>query len=113
MEVGGMKLDWNTVTKQYGDWLKTQPPAVEVLVTGLTSSIQGVFIGYMLGSMTPADPNAAAAGGNAALAGQLKALQAGGPWAQARNLGVLTGVNSALSCAIKKARNGKEDVWSA
>jgi hypothetical protein len=112
MEIGGFSLDFNNIQKQYDSWLKQQPPAVEVLMAGLTSSAQGVFIGYLLGSMTPPDPNAAA-GANPALNAQLKALQAGGPWAQARNLGVLTGVNAALSAAIKKARNGKEDVYGA
>lgn len=111
MEIGGFSLDFNNIQKQYNDWLKQQTPAVEVLITGLTSSAQGVFIGYLLGSMTPPAPPPGA-GASPAL-DQLKALQSGGPWAQARNLGVLTGVNAALTCAIKKARNGKEDVYSA
>lgn len=70
-----------------------------------------MFIGYLLGSVTQMNPPAA--GNNPAVASQLQALQAGGPWAQARNLGVLTGVNSALTVAIKKARKGKDDVWGA
>jgi hypothetical protein len=109
---GGLP-DWNTLQKRFGEWVKKQPPAVEVAVAGLTSSVQGVFIGYLLGQMTSMDPNAAAKDTNPALAQQLKVLQAGGPWAQARNLGVLTGVNAALNVAIKKARNGKDDVWGA
>ena len=44
---------------------------------------------------------------------QLAALQKGGPWGQARNLAVFTGVNAGLSLAIKKARGGKEDVWGS
>lgn len=40
-------------------------------------------------------------------------MTGGGPLAQARNLGVMTGVNAAANLAIKKARNGKEDVWTA
>jgi len=113
ISIGGLDLDFNKLQKQYGDFLKQQPPSIEVLLTGLQSSVQGAFIGYMLGSLSPPDPNAAANAGNPALAQQLKALQSGGPWAQARNLGVLTGVNAALTLAIKKARNGKEDVWGA
>mmetsp|Transcript_7798 Transcript_7798/g.19066 ORF Transcript_7798/g.19066 Transcript_7798/m.19066 type:complete len:265 (+) Transcript_7798:225-1019(+) len=108
----GFSLDFTQIQTQYANWLKRQPPAVEVAVTGLTSSVQGVFIGYLLGSMTNMDPGAAAKD-NPAMANQLKVLQAGGPWAQARNLGVLTGVNSALTLAIKKARKGKDDVWGA
>lgn len=108
-----MNLDFNALQRQYGDWVKAQPPAMEVAIAGLTSSVQGAFIGYLLGSMTSMDPGPAATEANPALATQLKALQQGGPWAQARNLGVLTGVNAALTLAIKKARNGKEDVWGA
>mmetsp|Transcript_2357 Transcript_2357/g.3923 ORF Transcript_2357/g.3923 Transcript_2357/m.3923 type:complete len:260 (-) Transcript_2357:745-1524(-) len=115
MEIAGLTLprDFGQLQAKYNDWLKQQTPQVEVALTGLTASVQGVFIGYVLGSLTPApDPNAAATSAMPAL-GQLKALQTGGPWAQARNLGVLTGVNAALTCGIKKARNGKEDVYSA
>jgi len=103
----------DNVQAQYTQWVKNQSPAVEVAINGLTSSAQGVFIGYLLGSMTSMDPSGGAAKDNPAMATQLKALQAGGPWAQARNLGVLTGVNSALTLAIKKARKGKDDVWGA
>ena len=46
------------------------------------------------------------------MAAQFKALQAGGPWVQARNLAVLMGTNAGLTCAIKKIR-GKEDVYSS
>lgn len=102
-------LDFNLVQRNYEKWLKSQTPAVEVAITGFTSSVQGVFIGYMLGSLSSLDPGAAGAPNNIAL----KAIQTGGPWQQARNLGTLTGVNAALTCAIKKARNGKEDVYGA
>ena len=47
------------------------------------------------------------------MSAQLAALQKGGPWGQARNLGVFTGVNAGLSLAIKKARGGKDDVWGS
>lgn len=95
---------------KYETWLKQQHPAVEVAIATITSSVQGMAIGYLLGSvsaMSPPDPKVAATNP------QLAALSAGGPWGQARNLGVLTGVNAGLSLAIKKARNGKEDVWGA
>ncbi len=104
-----IELDWGKLTAQYTDWMLKQKPEVEVLLTGLASSVQGVAIGYMLGTITPpTDPNAVKAAGPWAAG-----LAQGGPWAQARNLGVLMGVNAALSVAIKKARNGQEDVYSA
>lgn len=114
IQIGGFVLDPGHIQAQYNAWLKQQPPALEVLITGVQSSVQGAAIGYLLGSLTPSDPSAMAANNsNPALTAQLKALQSGGPWVQARNLGVLTGVNAALTMAIKKARNGKEDVWGA
>lgn len=101
---------WDQVVKKWEDWMKTQPPAVEVLVTGLSSSVQGAFIGYMLGSLSKMDPGAVAGGApNPAFA----ALQTAGPWQQARNLATLTGVNAAANLAIKRARGGKEDVYGA
>jgi hypothetical protein len=67
--------------------------------------------GYLLGSFS-VDP-AGQSGSNPQVSAQLAALQKGGPWGQARNLGVFTGVNAGLSLAIKKARGGKEDVWGS
>ncbi|KAJ9527429.1 hypothetical protein QJQ45_025695 [Haematococcus lacustris] len=110
-QLGDLNAKFAEFQGKYTEWMKQQPPAVEVILTGLASSVQGVFIGYLLGSLSPSDPNAA--GANPAIASQLKALQSGGPWAQARNLGVLTGVNSALTLAITKARNGKSDVYTS
>jgi len=71
----------DNVQAQYTQWVKNQSPAVEVAINGLTSSAQGVFIGYLLGSMTSMDSSGGAAEDNPAMATQLKALQAGGPWA--------------------------------
>ncbi len=42
---------------------------------------------------------------------QMQAFQSGGPWVQARNFAVLTGVGAGLTVAIKRIR-GKEDVYS-
>jgi hypothetical protein len=94
---------------QVDTWIKTQGPGVEVAVTTLGAAAQGMFIGYLLGSFSFNDPNNPNAGANP----QLAALQKGGPWGQARNLGVMTGVNAGLALAIKKYRGGKEDVWGS
>ena len=67
--------------------------------------------GYLLGSFSM-DP-AGQGGSNPQVSAQLAALQKGGPWGQARNLGVFTGANAGLSLAIKKGRGGKEDVWGS
>lgn len=111
LQLGGfsLNLDPNYWKAQADGWLKKQHPAVEVLVTGLASGAQGGALGYMLGSFSNMDPTAGAPGMN----DSLKALQGGGPWQQARNLSVMTGMNAALSLAIKRARNGKEDVWGS
>lgn len=109
----GPGFDPNRLKAQFDDWVKTQHPAVEVAVAALGSGAQGVFIGYLLGSFSNVDPNSGNAANNPQVSAQLAALQKGGPWGQARNLGVFTGVNAGLSLAIKKARGGKEDVWGS
>jgi hypothetical protein len=108
-EVGGFNMDPNYWKGQVETWMKTQHPSVEVILTGVASGAQGAVLGYILGSFSNMEPPAGAPA--SPMNEQLKALQGGGPWQQARNLGVMTGVNAALSLAIKKARNGKEDVW--
>lgn len=111
-------LNPNEAKARFDAWVKHQGDAAEVAATTLGSAAQGVFIGYLLGSLSAFDPtsnpnNAAAAGASPQVSAQLAALQKGGPWGQARNLGVMTGINAGLSLAIKKARGGKEDVWGS
>lgn len=108
-------FDPNALKSKFDNWVKEQHPAVEVAVATLGSAAQGVFIGYLLGSFSALDPsqNPNAQSSNPQVSAQLAALQKGGPWGQARNLGVFTGVNAGLSLAIKKARGGKEDVWGS
>lgn len=78
--IGG--LDLNAVQGQFNDWLSKQPPAVEVLVTGLTSSVQGVFLGYVFGSISAMEgPETPGMEKPAAL----KAMTGGGPLAQVRH----------------------------
>lgn len=105
----------NEVKARFDSWVKEQHPAVDIAVTTLGAATQGVFIGYLLGSFSALDPtqNPNGAADNPQVAAQLSALQKGGPWGQARNLGVMTGVNAGLSLAIKKYRKGKEDVWGS
>lgn len=111
---GGLAaFDPNALKAKFDAWVKEQPPAVDVAVTTLGSAAQGVFIGYLLGSFSAMDPSQNPNASNPQVSAQLAALQKGGPWGQARNLGVFTGVNAGLSCAIKKARGGKEDVWGS
>jgi hypothetical protein len=110
MQIGGIIMDPNHWKAQAEAWLKTQHPAVEVIATGLASGTQGAVLGYLLGSFSGMDPSGGQ-GGPPGMNDQLKALQGGGPWGQARNLGVMTGMNAALTLAIKKARGGKEDVF--
>ncbi|KXZ56760.1 hypothetical protein GPECTOR_1g685 [Gonium pectorale] len=85
--------------------------AFQVILTGLQSGLQGGVLGYMFGSISAMDPtqNGAPKPANPALDSMMKA----GPWGTARNLAALTGVQAAASLAIKKARNGKEDVYNA
>lgn len=111
----GGGFDPNRLKADFDAWVAKQHPGVEVAVATLGSAAQGVFIGYLLGSFSGLDPtqNNPNAAANPQVSAQLAALQKGGPWGQARNLGVFTGVNAGLSLAIKKARGGKEDVWGS
>ncbi len=47
------------------------------------------------------------------MSSQMQAMQTAGAWGQARNFAVMTGVNSGLSLAVKKYRNGVDDVRGA
>ena len=107
-------INFDEIKSKYDQWLAAQHPGVEVLVVGMQSAMQGAFLGYLLGSVSNMDPaKLEAAAGSPQMASSMQALNSGGPLAQARNLAVMTGVNSALNLAIKKARQGKEDVWGA
>ena len=93
------------------EWIKAQPPAVEVAITTFGAAAQGGFIGYLLGSVSGMDPGALANPNDVSpMANSMKAFT-GGPWAQAKSLAVLMGVNAGAQLAIKKARKGKEDVY--
>ncbi|GLI69034.1 hypothetical protein VaNZ11_013575, partial [Volvox africanus] len=107
----GEVKSFDELGKKYQDWLGAQDVALQVLFTGLQSAMQGGVLGYMFGSISAIDPNqnGAVKPSNPALDSMVKA----GPWGSARNLAALTGVQAAASLAIKKARNGKEDVYSA
>ena len=64
-----------------------------------------------MGFLTKSDPASLPAPGTpgADMAKQMAALNAGGPWVQARNFAVMTGVNAGLAAAYRHA-TGKEDV---
>lgn len=108
------RLDWGNpaaalgvVQQSVNDWAGRQHPGVAVALATLTGGVQGAGLGGLMGWVSNLDPQAAAA--NAAKS----PLGAGGPFVQARNFAVMTGVNSGLSLAVKKARKGKEDVQTA
>jgi len=109
--IGG--LDFGKMQQEWDRFIKSQHPAVEVAFVTIQSCVTGAGFGYLLGSMSNIDPTGAAADANPAMAAQFKALQAGGPWVQARNLAALMGTNAGLTLAIKKARGGKEDVYGS
>ncbi|CAI9087020.1 OLC1v1020973C1 [Oldenlandia corymbosa var. corymbosa] len=101
-------------------WLAKQSLPVEAAVVTLTSATQGAAIGALMGTFTndfassmptppPGSPNF-----NPEAMASLKQAQAlsGGPFVQARNFAVMTGVNAGISCVMKRVR-GKEDVQSS
>jgi hypothetical protein len=95
-------------------WMEAQPAPVEIgLVTGL-NSVQGAFIGGLMGNLT-GDISQQMAGSEGQIPKEkldgMKAL-AGGPWVQAKNFAVMSGVNAGLACAMKRYRKGKEDMFN-
>ncbi|PSS04524.1 Mitochondrial import inner membrane translocase subunit TIM17-2 like [Actinidia chinensis var. chinensis] len=100
-------------------WLAKQSLPVEAAVVTVTSAAQGAAIGAFMGTLTndsasvfPTPPDAAAL--NPQAMASLKQAQAlsGGPFVQARNFAVMTGVNAGISCVMKRIR-GKEDVQTS
>lgn len=106
-----MDFDPTKFGAAFDAWVKAQSPAVEVAIVTLQSMLTGAGFGYLLGSMGSLTPPPA--GSDPAMQQSLAAMQAGGPWGQARNLAALMGTNAGLTIAIKKARNGKEDVYGS
>jgi len=99
-------------------WLKKQPAAVEVALVTAGSAVQGGAIGALMGTFTadmastlPAAPPGVSPQAAASLQ-QAKAF-AGGPMIQARNFAVMTGVQAGLTCAMKRARGGVEDIQTS
>ncbi|PNH12423.1 hypothetical protein TSOC_000659 [Tetrabaena socialis] len=101
---------FDDVSKKYQEWLAQQDEAMQVVLVGLQSSVQGGVLGYMFGSISAMDPTQ---NGQQPANPAMQAMVKAGPWGSARNLAALTGVQAAASLAIKKARKGKEDVYSA
>ncbi|CAL0319591.1 unnamed protein product [Lupinus luteus] len=100
-------------------WLSQQSLPVEAAVVTATSAAQGAAIGGFMGTLTsdassvfPTPPPNAAL--NPQAMASLKQAQAlsGGPFVQARNFAVMTGVNAGITCVLKRIR-GKEDVQSS
>ncbi|KAK9071682.1 hypothetical protein SSX86_008111 [Deinandra increscens subsp. villosa] len=103
----------------FKDWLAKQSLPVEAAVVTTTSSLQGAAIGGLMGTFTndlsslrpPTPPGAPVTPQAMASLQQAQALS-GGPFIQARNFAVMTGVNAGISCVMRRLR-GKEDVQSS
>ncbi|KAI3808742.1 hypothetical protein L1987_24702 [Smallanthus sonchifolius] len=103
----------------FKDWLAKQSLPVEAAVVTATSSLQGAAIGGLMGTFTsdlsslqPPTPPGVAANPQAIASLQQAQALSGGPFIQARNFAVMTGVNAGISCVMKRLR-GKEDVQSS
>ncbi|CAL0305363.1 unnamed protein product [Lupinus luteus] len=100
-------------------WLSQQSLPVEAAVVTATSAGQGAAIGAFMGTLSP-DASSVfptpppSANLNPQAMDSLKQAQAlaGGPFVQARNFAVMTGVNAGITCVLRRLR-GKEDVQSS
>jgi hypothetical protein len=89
------------------EWMKRQPPQVEVAAATASGAAQGALIGGMMATFSSMEPPPGPAG----MPPPPKPPGlVGGPLVLARNFAVMTGVNAGLQSAIKKARGGVEDV---
>ncbi|KAM0071039.1 putative sterile alpha motif domain, mitochondrial import inner membrane translocase subunit TIM22 [Helianthus debilis subsp. tardiflorus] len=98
-------------------WLAKQSLPVEAAIVTITSAAQGAAIGGIMGTLTTdvaasAPPPAASLNPQAMASFQQAQALAGGPFIQARNFAVMTGVNAGISCVMKRIR-GKEDVQTS
>lgn len=112
------KAKLNEVDFKVKQWLKKQPAAMEVAVVTAGSAIQGGAIGALMGSFTQDVAQglpSASSGLSPQAAASLQQAKAfsGGPWMQARNFALMTGVNSGISCAMKRFRGGVEDIQTS
>ena len=94
------------------EWMQAQGPGMQVGLITLGGATQGAFLGGVFGAFSqmqaslPPPPNA-----TATQLASMKAMQQGGPWGQARNFAVMSGLNAGLNAAFKKFAN-REDVWT-
>ncbi|KAH7281455.1 hypothetical protein KP509_36G048500 [Ceratopteris richardii] len=99
-------------------WLRKQSAPVEVVLTTVINGAQGAALGALMGVLTrdirSAFPTPAQGISPEAMASlqQAQAL-AGGPLVQARNFAVMTGTNSGIACAMRRARGGVDDLQTS
>lgn len=115
-----LQAKYKELESGFKNWLAKQSLPVEAAVVTATSSLQGAAIGGLMGTFTsdlssslsaPPPPGASLNPQAMASLQQAQALS-GGPFIQARNFAVMTGVNAGISCVMKRVR-GKEDVQSS
>ncbi|CAI7866146.1 unnamed protein product, partial [Closterium sp. NIES-54] len=117
MVLGQLQAKYQEIEGRAKAWVARQPPPVEVAIVAAASALQGGAIGAMMGSLTSeaagSMPSPATMPGmTPEAAASMKQMQAltGGPWTQARNFAVMTGVNAGITAAMKRARGGVEDL---
>ncbi|CAI5520795.1 unnamed protein product [Closterium sp. Naga37s-1] len=120
MVLGQLQAKYQEIEGRAKAWVARQPPPVEVAVVAAASALQGGAIGAMMGSLTSeaagSMPSPATMPGmTPEAAASMKQMQAltGGPWTQARNFAVMTGVNAGITAAMKRARGGVEDLQTS
>ncbi|CAI5490319.1 unnamed protein product [Closterium sp. Naga37s-1] len=120
MVLGQLQAKYQEIEGRAKAWVARQPPPVEVAIVAAASALQGGAIGAMMGSLTSeaagSMPSPATMPGmTPEAAASMKQMQAltGGPWTQARNFAVMTGVNAGITAAMKRARGGVEDLQTS
>lgn len=103
----------------FKSWLSKQPIYLEAAVATVGGAAQGALLGALMGTLTqdmssslPLPPPQAGLDPKAMASFRQAQALSGGPFVQARNFAVMTGVNIGISTVLKRLK-GKEDVQSS
>lgn len=103
------KLNPQNLQGEFTKWISAQPPWVEVASAALFGSMQGAFLGSVMGSMTKMNVDQAAVSSPDSPIGMMKL---GGPMQQAKSFAVLTGVQAGISTLMRRYR-GVDDLQNS
>ena len=104
--------NFGQIQQQFDAFVNKNHPAVEVALKTAFGAVQGGALGYFMGMLMQSSAESLKQNGGGVNPMMAQMQGQASPLMQARGLAALCGVSSGISAALKKIRNGKEDVWS-